>query len=262
MRAFRHALCAALCSLAAGLAAAQSHDFAPYRQAAAQLRALPAPARLAEPHGAALLAVLGDSQRFLGGAPFGPDELPVLMEICDVGGELASRYMVYDLDAQLRALVKDRKDAPAVMQAAATVAGRNTIEFQDEISLLMAFNYRCMARQLPLLADYVMALPPEQITAARIAGLRQLQQGTYTGFIGLLQLVAEGAFLPANQQIYAQAMAEAAPALAAVLPLATRQQLHARAVTAESVVSGPLAADMTRIRRAMEDTTCHKLCAL
>lgn len=262
MKKFAVALFAAACC-AAACASAKAHGFAPYLEAAQQLKTMPSPARLSDPQGAALLAIVGDRQRFLDSAPIGQDDLPALAQVCSASMDLETSYVEHDKAAKVQAITKDAHDQSSLFTATATVYAHNTEEFQDEIALARSFTYQCKARLAPLMADaFRFALAPETRHAWNPDALRRFQDKLFFDFTGILTLAHEARLKPANMQRITKAMADASPVLVAALPLARRKMLLSFAAATPAKVSGQSADDITQILRIMDDTSCDKLCSL
>jgi len=262
MKKFAVALFAAACC-AAACASAKAHDFAPYLEAAQQLKTMPTPARLSEPQGAALLAVLGDRQRFLDSAPIGLDDLPTLAQVCSASMDIEMSYVEHGKTARLQAAANDSRERAALVAAAAKTYGQNSEEFQDEITLVRVFTYDCKARLAPLMADtFRFALAPATRHTFNPDALRRFQDKLFFDYIGVLMLAHDTGLRQANIQRITKAMADATPALVAALPLAKRKILLSFAAATPAKVSGQSADDIAQILRALDDPTCDKLCAL
>lgn len=259
MRRLIPLLLAAVC--AAGLAApAGARDFAPYLQASKSLQAMPELPRLAQPQGAAVLTVLGDSARFLNGAPFTLADMEPLMEVCSSSNKIGMSYMLHGLKQAMAGI--NPQDIAAITQAVQATANRNILTFQDEVALIMPFTFRCLARQLPLMEEFITSLPPEQMTDVRRGGLRQVQNGVLTSYTGFFQALGEQGASEPNLRRLSGAMAETAPTFARALQLPQRRQLHDLAIASKARVPAALSDDLDAIAKAMADQRCGKMCGL
>ena len=247
--------CGKLCMVAPP----QPSAFLPYVEASKQLLALPSPARQSNPQGAALLAVLSDRQRFLEGAVIGQARLDELTTVCEASKTVIASYMDVDKDAKVRVLVKNPQDQAAYWKAVMKVMGQNAVKFQDEITPVRAFGVHCKARMIPLLAAQLSALAPEQ-REARLAVLRDFQQGLMLDFINVLNLASKPDLRPAHTRVIVQAMIDVAPVLAAALPVDTRQTLMGMSKGAPLKASSGYAKESAQILRSLENPECENLC--
>jgi hypothetical protein len=258
VRYLSHLLLAALCCTATGPAGAR--DFSPYLQASQKLQALPEPPRLKEAQGAALLAVLGDSARFLDGATFTQADMEPLMLVCGTSNKVGVTYMLHGLKQAVAGI--DKQDMAAITRAVQATAVRNVLQYQDEVALVLPFTLRCLARQLPLIEEFLGALPPADLNDVRRGGARQMQQGVLTSYAGYFQTLSEKGISEPNLRRLSGAMAEVAPAFASGLQLTQRRQLYELAIATRARAPAFLADDLATIATAMANHRCGKLCGL
>lgn len=254
IKKFKFALAAVLCATA-GLAAAD--EFADYRQAGVKLSILPQPARAASPEAAPLFAVLADNRRFLDSRSFTQADIPSLFEMCDTATSLVSSYMMLGIDGVLRTADGNQQK---LNEAVLALAAHNTREYQQELALLMPFAHRCNGRTFGLMEEFLAGLPPAEVTEARLDGARQIQQGAFNNFVGIITMMTRKEMDEANVLRLARAMADSAPAYIAVLPLAKREEIAGLASQALPQVSGEQAAILAKVIESLQDRKCGKLC--
>ncbi|HEY0588724.1 MAG TPA: hypothetical protein VGD52_21500 [Pseudoduganella sp.] len=236
---------------------ASADEFAAYKQAASQLRALPQPARAASPKAAPLFAILSDNQRFLESRTFAVSDMAKLREMCGTSTKLMATYM---LDGTQAAAAAAGKDQQKVNAAVTERAARNARVFQDELAQLFPFAARCGAHLIPVTEAFTAKLPPEQLDEVRLAGVRQMQQGAFNTLSGTIAMLAHKEMDEAHLVRITRAVANSAPAYASVLSLAMRDQVKGMATTVQNTVSAEQAKLLAQVVQAMQDRKCNKLC--
>jgi hypothetical protein len=138
----------------------------------------------------------------------------------------------------------------------------NAMRFQDELFIIVPAVTRCLNAHLPVLARFIAALPPEQLTPVRLDGARQMRRGMTTSLIGLLGSARDPAVRRPNQLAGLQAAGEVMPGYTRQLTLAQRAEL--RQLIAQLPRSSDAAViDAERqIDAALSDTSCVELCLL
>lgn len=116
-----------------------------------------------------LLDSLSDKQSFLSNAT----TLPELMPICGLANKVNFFILYYDMES-VADKNTDLNQIPTIML---NLVSKNTIRFQNQLSLIQSFYITCQAKTLPLLADFYETLPPADLTEVRKQGLLEAQQG-------------------------------------------------------------------------------------
>ncbi|MES3024358.1 MAG: hypothetical protein V4857_22550 [Pseudomonadota bacterium] len=215
--------------------------------------------RVTSKEGAQLLSTLSDRRRFLDAKTYALKDLPVATEMCGSATKAAMSYLLFDMQSGLAGAGKD----PAKIAAALNIVGdTNFVAFQDEISPLLAFSYQCMAKQIPLLEQFIAGLKPEELTDVRRAGLRQMQNGIFSAYYNFLGAFATPSVSDSNRGRIARVMAEVAPSYAAILPVKGREQIQALARSMQAKVPSKFAGDLAKIVTAMENKRCDGLCRI
>jgi len=138
---------------------------------------------------------------------------------------------------------------------------RNAIEFQEELTTLQPFHIHCMELQMPLLEEFIRALPPDQMTPARRDGLAKMRNGYAQMLTGMLQNMGDANFSVGYRGAVTNAIADASPALVSVLSLAQRAQLLEVVKQSESSTPSDFKAARARIEKALKNPACSELCA-
>lgn len=243
--------------LCGAASAASADEFAAYKRAASQLRLLPQPARAATPKAAPLFAILTDNQRFLESRNFAVSDMAKLNEMCGTSTNLMAPYVLDGTQAAAASAGKDQQKVNAAVLAQTT---RNTRLFQDELAQLMPFAARCNAHLAPVTEAFIAKLPPGQFNEARMAGVRQMQQGIFSTLSGTIAMLAHKEMDEAHLTRITHVIANSAPAYASILPLSMRDQVKGMATTAQKLVSAEQAKLLAQVVQAMQDRKCGKLC--
>jgi len=212
--------------------------------------------RLAEPEVADLLATLSDANSLFGTTTYNRGDMPAMLQVCNQGTQIMSDYSLSGLTGAL-----DKSDSKDVMtRKVFALQAQNIATFQAEMIPIMAFSLRCQARLSQLMADFVSHLPPSEWTDTRREGLQTVRRGMAGGVsAGLMMLGAtDGSLKPQFEAQMASALADTAPSIADMLPVAQRQSILAQA----EKITPPteLKPALERIIAAMSRTDCEGLC--
>lgn len=214
--------------------------------------------RLEDEQVAELIAVLSDSSRFIANATYRTENLGDLMAMCDKANRLVMAYVLFDLKTHV-----DRKAAPTqIARQVNLLMARNTVAFQNELALLQPFSLRCLARTIPLLTDFVAALPPGEFTPTRRAGLQQARNGILETYYGLLYTANAPQLDDSYRTRIFEVLAETAAPYASTLPPRTRQGIVAQAQAVQQDVPAKLQPHLSTIIDAMSQPECTGLCKL
>ena len=242
---------------------ARAHDLAAYFRASQEFEALFAQAakdgrvpRLADRNVADLIRTLSDSKRYLDATTYEVNDLPLLRDVCEKATAVVMPYVLFGLENTI-----DRTFEPTHMTGqVAERIGRNMVRFQDELQHLQPFVIRCQAKQIPLLGDFFLALPPAQLTDVQRRGLQMARQGAFATYRGFLRSADNPALTERYRDAVLDAIAKTAPQYASFLPLPARGQLADMAASMRPLVEGRLRGHIEQILRAMKETRCEGLC--
>lgn len=220
--------------------------------------------RKSDPVARSLLAVLSDEDRKFGTPEFQADVST--MDICSAANKTAVQYMMFGLEAEFRARGVDLKNAPpsqAVLRdILLRLMARNVETYQEEMLPVSFFGVHCMAKTLPAVEAFVIALPPEQMTPVRLDGLRQLRTGVAGIIVGTVQMSLEtggGIHDSLIQKVRADLPTDLV-VLAHVLTPAERQSTLTQVRTLGGRSDSKLQDVFEIVRQALSDPACEGLC--
>lgn len=242
---------------------AHADDLAGYLRASQEFQELVAHAakegrapRLVDQNVAGLILVLSDGKRYLDETPYEVKDLPLLADVCDKANAAVMSYALFDVGNAI-----DRKaDATRIELQVLQLMGRNAERFQDELQHLQPFLVRCLAKQIPLLSDFILSLPPAELTDVRRAGVQGARQGALAAYYGSLQVASNRALKEQYKEAVLSVMADTAAQYASILQPTTRRQVADVAASMSALVHGRLRGYIEQILRAMKDTRCEGLC--
>jgi hypothetical protein len=142
----------------------------------------------------------------------------------------------------------------------ANPAVTSDVAFQDDLSPLLVMTTRCMAVHMPFFNQFWAALPQDQRTADRIAGIHQMQGGIRQLLLGLVASSVQPVYSKANRTMLITAGAAYADAFVEALPVADRQSLanQIKANAPDLAKSWPNEAAV--VTKALARTDCTGLC--
>lgn len=254
---------AALC-LSCGSAFVSAQD-AEYQSAAQEMEQLIAQAaqngrmpRLQDERVKQLISVLSDNSRFLDSATYQLKDLGLLMDMCGRANSLVMSYALFDMKKHI-----DPKASPTqVALQVRNLMVKNALAYQDELERLQPFSVRCMAREIPLLGDFVASLKPNEFTYVRRAGLRQARTGIFETYYGFLQAANDSSLKESYRARLLEALSETAKPYSSILQLAARQQVVGLAKMVQRNASASLEPHLASIIDAMSSSACTGLCNL
>ncbi|MBS1197770.1 MAG: hypothetical protein H6R18_1555 [Proteobacteria bacterium] len=207
---------------------------------------------------AQLVSVLSDSDRFLNSTAYETKDLGDLVEICGKANAISMKYALFDLKKAIDPKTDQKKIVLRVQQ----VMEKNVLAFQDELELLQPFLIRCMAKQAPLMNDFMLKLKPEEITEIRVQGIRQARNGTYNMYMGFLQSLNFKGIKASYRLKLLRALSETAERYSAILQPEARQKIGDFAKLVQLSAPEPFRSDLKTIIEAMSATACDGLCKL
>lgn len=212
--------------------------------------------RLTDERGAALIATLSDNRRFLDNGTFDDTQLPALMDLCDKANRKVMSYVLFDL----RSHVDKSMPLLVIQQAVLKVEQQNIQTYQNELSELQPFQIRCMARQMPLVTQYIEQLKPEQITPVRLSGLEQGRKGIEAVFLGALISASDTLLTEHYRASVLKALDDAAAQLVPVMKPDGRERVEVKANSAMSSAPPSLQDYIKGISDSLRQSTCAGLC--
>lgn len=230
--------------LPAGSQAAMSQALAGFDTLLKQDSAKSAPPRLADPNARPAFDALFDRAKILGEHPYEASDIEPLLGLFNSYFNLTKVYLGF-------------KD-PAGTQTAAD----NEFAYQDELSRLAVEMVTSGGAIAEALTDYVDNPPGGAVPEDRKAGLAKLRLGVTQMISGIITLLQNPRYSKENKVLLANAIAEAGPYLAAVLPVVERDSLSQTAM--QSLLNTPpeAAEPINAFMNAMGGSDCTGLCAV
>ena len=268
MKTFRvvaHAHAVILLWSAAAQCAPGANELAAYKDAGAQLGVLIASAQdakdrqqLKTPEVMSLVKTISDEERILGTGSYSLAELDTLMEICEIANKTVMSLALFDLKSHL-----DPNGTPEQRQAAVNpLMTRNIVAFQDELKEVQPFLFRCLAKQIPPMTQFIASLKPEDFTDVRRQGLRGARSGLMKVYFGAIQAGTESGIRDDYRIAVLTSLAETAAPFASIVEVPTRRKMQEAVLDAASKATGEQKLYLTRIATAFGDEKCDGLCAI
>lgn len=214
---------------------------------------------VSEPDAAKLLATLSDHHRFLETRPFTNQDLGSLVGMCEAANRAAMAYVLFDLG---RYLDKSIRNPVVAAQITATVASRNVVKYQDEVTPLLAFHNRCLAKELPLVTEFAAKLNAEEFTAVRREGLAQARRGVYASYINMVRVAIDSTVSLRNRRDIFTVMVEVSPLYAQILNLEARQQAYDYLGSQADSIPIEFIGPYRQLLKDLNSTSCEGLCRL
>lgn len=263
IKRLHRAACTLFClaSLAATAApyeeyALAAQQFAQLSTAAASQHGMP---RRSDPLTAQVLNTLADHKRFLDTQTFSGADMSSLNTMCTQANQIVIGYLLYDLAAKVD---KSITDPQRVAAAVAAVGARNALTYQDEMTPVMAFNLRCQARQMPLLAELTKNLKPEEMTDERRAGLEQMRKGLMQAYLGTAQSAGTPEIRFENRRQMMSAMADVTPSFSQVLDLERREAALKFWLMQAANMPPEFSTQYQQVITALRSTQCDIICSI
>ena len=207
-----------------------------------------------------MTSVMSDQKRFLTLRRFTQDDMPAVMDLCDMANRNDVSLMLHGLKAQIDPQMSPAEQASKMR----SLMMANTIRFQPELIRLAPFHIHCLGLSVPLIVEFVRELPAEQMNTVRRDGLAKVRSGYTEMLAGLMQIINNTQYGLDFRNAIAKAMAETAPALVSLLTLPQRAQLLLMMGLDPAGAKLPedLAANLARIKAALGTEACTGLCLL
>lgn len=241
-------------------AAPSTKDFEEYARAAQEFEAMVsrvgavgAMPRITDTRVARLVSTLSDERRFLS-SPFPPDPNDRSFEVCSRSTRAVVAYMMSGTGS-----LAGVDPGTAARRIQAQMA-KNTLNYQDELAMLMPFVTRCHGRLAVALAEWVRARNVAGFADVQREGLAQMRLGILQTYLGALISAGDTALKESFRERLLRAAADSASAFSAILTLEGRRSVL------QALRSFPIGRTLTvhaaRIEKEMSRTDCQGLCAL
>jgi len=250
--------------LSSNASAAAASDGAAYAAAGVKFQRLVAQAsqdtdmpRLTNPQAAELISTLSDI-RLLSSKTYQMKDMGDLMDVCGQSNKAVMSYVMFDM----KTIVNAKADPQQLAARLAPLMEKNVRTFQNELGQLQPFLFRCLAKEVPLLTEFVRLLKPEDFTNVRRAGLQEARNGMFNIYYGALQASSDLAYAESYRTKVLQTLAEVTPQYASVLQPQARKQITELAASSVMKASPSLRDGLQKIVAGMSDPRCEGLCAL
>jgi hypothetical protein len=215
--------------------------------------------RLSDPVATKLITTMSDHRRFLNAHDFSVPVLGELMDMCQTATRVSVSYLLFDLDKHIDKAIQNPID---ITRRTIDVAARNAVTYQDEITPVLSFQYRCLAKVVPLLNTFFATLKPEEFTSIRRDGLIQARRGVFTSFVGVVQTSTEAAISLHNRRLMFNVMAEVTPFYSQILDLPARKQILEHLNSRAGSIPSEFSDQYQQVVKDLGSSTCEALCRL
>ncbi|MBX2835233.1 MAG: hypothetical protein KTR35_00180 [Gammaproteobacteria bacterium] len=202
-----------------------------------------------------IIKQLSDENRYLENPTDSEDHLAQLVDVCSNSNVVVMSYQLFRLNTRVDA---NADEATQVEQLNA-VMQENIAEYQDELTLLQPFLFRCMKKQIPLLSSYIESIEQSKLDEARVNSLRRAKLGSYRSYVSALLAVQDTHLKMEYRQALITALADAAPEFAYMLPPPARSEIIANS-SGEFVDDSVIRQQVGIIVDAMSISGCSGLC--
>jgi hypothetical protein len=215
-------------------------------------------ARLRDAEFGRLVEALSDERRMLVEGPYSSEEIETDIEVCRIANKATMSLVLFDLKVS----IARSQDQQAVMAEFNALMARNILQFQDEMTALQPFLFRCLAKQMRGLERFIASLPPEQFTDVRRSGIVKMRQGISMAYHGALSDANDPAFQESYRITVLAALAETAEVYALAMPLPERKRIADAMARSAAPENGRMGAYAAQIERAFRSEACSTLCSI
>ncbi len=180
-----------------------------------------------------------------------------LLDICSQPIKVAVAYSLHGLDKVARSTSQNQ--LPAV---SAAVMNRNSVTYQDEEVVALAFATSCAALEIPAMTKFWEGLPAAERTATRRQGLAHARHGIMELYAGVLTMQNQPSYSAANRATALDAAEKHAGAFAYALALEDRKSVIGLINVALASATPAERVKLIRVRDVMSIATCTGLCAV
>ncbi len=212
--------------------------------------------RIEDKNVAEMISTLSDSERFLDSIPYHLKDIDFLMKVCEKANAAVMSYSLFDLKNN----IDNKADPKVVALQVAELMERNIQSFQDELAQLQPFTVRCMAKQIPLITEFLQSLKPEEFTNVRREGVKKMREGMFGSYFGFLQITNNLSLKESYRANLLKAISETATLNSSILHLKERRQILDLVIAIKDKASDSMHSHLEKIAQAMSQTGCEGLC--
>lgn len=204
-----------------------------------------------------MIDILSDQNNYFSSRGYTQDDLNLLMEMSNSLNSIIMSYSLYGLKQKIEGV-----DPSKSAQIALDVMNENSVLFQDEIFKLLAFNFQCMAKQVPLVSKFVQSLKPEELTDIRINGLREFRLSIYEAYLGALGNINNSDIQFEYRYLLLESLSETSLVFVEILPIEYRLYILNLVENIQAQTTPGLNPNFQMIKKAMMSTKCEGLCGI
>jgi hypothetical protein len=245
-------------------AAPTNTKFSAYKEAGKSFSALVASAesgaklrQLKNPAFMQLVDAISDD-RILGSTPYTASDLQTIMEICGVANKATTSLMLFDLKAHI-----DPNRAPQeTNEKILLLVMNNTLAFQEELTKLQPFLFRCLARQIPPVTELIFSLKPVELTTVRRQGLAQMRSGIVQAYTIALGVATEPRCNKEYREALLTTFAATAGSFASIMQVSDRKRIADSLKGASLAAQEPYKVLLLKISADFNQRGCEGLCKI
>lgn len=214
--------------------------------------------RVGSPTTASEFSTISKGVQLLGTPSFPLDGLEAFNKICDPLNRISVGYSLYN-----SVRLQKFRNSPDFSNRLAALMLENAVNYQNELASVRGPLLHCQALHIPLIAEFVDSLPPEQITSVRVAGIQQMR-------LGIAQIINSattyGAICPqlkqANRRIALESLNRDIDLLVPALSISQRTALKAELIQHQATIPSELQSGFQRLVSSLDNRACTRLCQL
>jgi hypothetical protein len=166
--------------------------------------------------------------------------------------------MLFDLKAHV-----DPKWTPQeAIKKIVPIVTNNTLAFQEELTKLQPFLFRCLARQVPPITEFILALKPVELTAVRRQGLSQMRSGIVQTYAVALGVATEARCNKEYRLALLLSLAETAGSFATIMQVSDRKRIADSLSAASLTAQEPCKVWLDKIASKFYSRRCEGLCKI
>lgn len=154
----------------------------------------------------------------------------------------------------------DRSGQGEASADAQKIVTANAFRYHDEQVLTATFAVSCAAQLTTGMSSFWNSLPESERTPARRQGIAQMRRGVLSIYDGLVGMLTEAPYTPANKALIVEAIIRNTPLLGATLTPDLRTRVADSITQKLPSLSATARADLTRVRDSLLAMPCEGLC--
>jgi len=193
----------------------------------------------------------------LGTPEFPADDLSELETLCAKGNKIVISYGMLGLANRLTKGMPVDQSVPLTRQ----VVAENSSRYFSLIFPGMLFNQHCIAAFVPSLEKFWRALPKDERTEVRLAGIRQVQRSVSRAIEGMFQIIESAAVPSAIRERAILQLEKDWDNLVLTLANDDREKLKSKMKSVIPRLSSPISDRVKNLVLRLENVNCGELCS-